>query len=326
MQKIRFRGVKPFSLAALALLTHTLLSLYEKQALRQTGELPPHLQPLFIAAAPRTGSTLLYQALTNSLDVLYPDNLSQHFYRNFYTGMCLSHSFFGSKPHNCFESEHGQTYPHGLHAPADLAGFWYRWFPYEEDFLEPEDITEKAKSALQDNISALSAQFNKPFIFKNQHHSQRLRLLRDIFPDMKVIFLKRQPVDTILSLYRARQKKKVEESEWWSVKPKNWKELRSLAILERLVMQVYFLEKEIYDAGKTFPSEHFMTLHYKEFCKAPEATILAVRQNFFENKTPPRTGAGVVKIAPRTTETNHPLRSEIEAIASKYDWENYSCD
>ena len=84
--------------------------------------------PVFIIGAPRTGSTFLYQSITNSLDVAYIDNLVELFYDSFCAGFFISKALYGNKPHNNFVSYHGNTRRlGGLHAPSECGAFWYRW-------------------------------------------------------------------------------------------------------------------------------------------------------------------------------------------------------
>src|SRR5690242_9126044 len=65
---------------------------------------PLALQPVFIVGTPRSGSTFLYQLLTNQFDVAYIDNLAARLADVLPLAMWVSHGCFGSKPHNSFTS------------------------------------------------------------------------------------------------------------------------------------------------------------------------------------------------------------------------------
>ena len=320
----KYLGVTPTLFSIAARLSHPALSWYESKQQKPPEVLPLHLHPVFIAAAPRTGSTILYQALTNSLDVLYPDNVVNHFYRDFNAAFRLSNFIYGNKAHNCFTSHHGRTYHCGMHAPGDVSGFWYRWFRFGQDYLTEGDISNVAKEELRTNIFAVSWHFRKPIIFKNQHNSQRLRLLRSIFPEMKIVFLHRNPIDTLLSILTARQKEHVPEQEWWSVKPKNYSELQHLPLLKRVMSQVYYLEKEIHEACQLLPPGQVISLQYEAFCQAPKKTIEKVRQHFFKSSIVNRNAAKSARIVTTTNRVDVDIRAELHSLSLDFDWVNYS--
>ena len=64
-----------------------IIALWEKPKAAEYANKPLMHQPVFIIGAPRTGSTILYQGLTNYIDVLYIDNLTSRLYKNFFFGI-----------------------------------------------------------------------------------------------------------------------------------------------------------------------------------------------------------------------------------------------
>ena len=183
---IRFFISKFFSLVS------PLIKVWEDKQIKKYASMPLKHQPVFIIGAPRTGSTILYQTITNQLDVLYIDNLVCHFYRNIFFGFWLSNKLFKQKAHNCFKSNHGNTSSCGLHAPSECGGFWYRWLPNDRHFIDYDDITDEMVEQIREEITAVINYFDKPLVFKNLNAGQRLRLLQRCFPEAKFIFTKRK--------------------------------------------------------------------------------------------------------------------------------------
>ncbi|NIU01842.1 MAG: hypothetical protein GWN01_13310, partial [Nitrosopumilaceae archaeon] len=66
-------------------------------------------------------------------------------------------------------------------------------------------------------IAYLEWLFDSPFLTKNVKMSVRLPALKEIFPEAKLIRIRRNPVDIALSLLLARR---IRGLEWWSVMPK----------------------------------------------------------------------------------------------------------
>ena len=52
-----------------------IISIFESLKIKKYATKEPEYQPVFIIGSPRSGSTILYQLITNYLDVLYVDNL-----------------------------------------------------------------------------------------------------------------------------------------------------------------------------------------------------------------------------------------------------------
>lgn len=315
-------GWKPTLLSATARLLHPLLQVVETQKTKEIREVPRHLEPLFIVGAPRSGSTILYQTLTNQLDVVYPNNLCNHFYRDFLVASLASQWIYGDRPHGCFKSVHGRTYACGMNAPSEFSGFWYQFFPADQDFVEGHEVGEAAMSAMRNKVYSISTTFHKPLIFKNLHLGQKLRPLHLAFPSAKIIFIKRSPADTALSVLAARKLDKVPDEQMWSAKPKNHASLLHLQLLERVVAQQYYLEKEIFEATKAHPSFQLMVLRYEDFCHSPMAVVDEVSRQLYDGQINQRNGASPPIVQQKTA--NSDLRNTLEGFAANYDWVNYS--
>jgi len=256
-----------------------IIRLWESYYLKQYGGMPLKHQPVFIIGAPRTGSTILYQTLTNQLDVLYIDNLAAKFYKNLFWGFWLSNKLFKKQSHNCFSSDHGTT--KGLHSPSECGAFWYRWLPADRHFIDFNDITDTMVEEIRQEITALINYFNKPIVFKNLNAGQRLRLLQKCFPEAKFIFIKRNPLFVAQSTLNAKRKLGIQDTIFWSVMPKNVNHLEKMNAYEQIIKQIYFLEKQIVKDSQLFLKENFLFLNYENFTKDCKKMI-ELCQNFIE--------------------------------------------
>lgn len=223
-----------------------------------------NLNPIFIVGAPRTGSTILYQAITNCFHVQYIDNCASEWYRDLPFGIWLSNLKYRGKPHNNFVAEHGNTLEYGGHSPSECGDFWYRWMPAESHFVSSGDLSEKSKKELRCEIDDVMAMFSMPILFKNLNMGQRLQALYEIYPDARIIFVRRDPRFVVRSILNARKKVGVQEGEWWSVRPKEYQELLKLGELEMCVAQHSFLEKQIEEDLRKFDTKNVITLNYND--------------------------------------------------------------
>lgn len=221
--------------------------------------------PIFIVGAPRTGSTILYQALTNRFKVCYIDNLASNFYRNLRFGVWLSKKKYGDRPHDNFRAEFGDTANFSKHGPSECGEFWYRWLPRSDHYADSSSISDKAKRKIRREILCVSAKYNQPFVFKNLNAGQRLKLIADIFPDAKIIFVQRDPLFVVRSILKARAKLGISAGQWWSVRPANFRSLLNLSEDKMCAAQVHYIESQIASDLELFGDDNVCRVHYSEF-------------------------------------------------------------
>jgi hypothetical protein len=242
-------------------LVSPLIKIWEKKQYKKNSVLSLKHQPIFIIGAPRTGSTILYQALTNQLDVLYIDNLACKFHKNLLFGFKVSNFLFKQRAHNSFKSNHGVT--KGLHSPSECGNFWYKWLPKNRHFIDYEDLTDEMIKEIRDELSSIINTFDKPLLFKNLNAGQRLRLLVKVFPEARFIFSRRNPLYTSQSILQAKRKLGISDNSFWSVMPKNHETLKKLDWPEQITGQVYFLEKQIENDLQLFEKKQIQTIYYE---------------------------------------------------------------
>lgn len=292
------------------------LCYWESQNKEHYADVPLLHQPIFIIGAPRTGSTILYQAITNLYDVLYIDNLVCMFHRNLFFGFWLSSKLYGKTPHNNFKSFHGRT--KGYHSPSECGQFWYRWLPKDRHFIDYDDITPKMVEEIRREITAVINYFDKPLIFKNLNAGQRLRLLYRCFPDAKFIFITRDPLQTAQSILKAKRRAGLCDNEFWSIMPPDVDELKALEWDEQIVKQIYFLEKQIVHDSFLAGQDNFFTLHYKDL-SLQQIDILAKKLGLQKKEN-------AQKPEIRTQETMSIALKEYERLKSRVetlDWSFY---
>ncbi len=308
---------------SIAWLLSKVLAGHEAALIKKYANVSHSFEPVFIVGAPRTGSTILYQALTNSYDFLYIDNVVDYLYRNVLLGFWLSDFLYKGRAHNNFKSSLGNTRKYGLRAPSESGRFWYRWFPRENHFLDFGDVDNASLEQIQDNLSSVMSRFSAPLLFKNLNMGQRLRPLSQIFPNAKIIFCKRSPYFVVQSLINAREKLGIGSGEWWSVKPSCFEALLALPEDEMLVKQVYELEKQIYKDLSLFHPENVKIVDY-EGLQARKGALLDEISAWVGGLSN-RNGAVKAHISgdDRVSLPNSRV-SAIKEMIEKLDWEYYT--
>jgi len=300
-----------------------LISVFERKIFSHYSEFPLKQQPVFIIGAPRTGSTILYQAITNELDVLYVDNLACSLHRNLFFGVWLSRKIFKSKPHNNFKAEHGNTSMYGAHAPSECGGFWYRWMPKNRHFVDEGDIDDKAINEIRREITSVINYHDKPVVFKNMNAALRMRVLIKIFPKAKFIWIKRDPLYVSQSILKVRKKVNADTNTWWSLMPRNYESLKKMTPIEQVVGQVYSIEQQIHKDKSMFSKEATLALHYSELNKLE--TVLAKVHQFIGIDVPKKKSSAQAQIVieEKDAYVGEPLLRLKNKIAA-LDWNDYT--
>ena len=246
--------------------------------LRNEYDIKGKIQPVYIIGCPRTGSSILYQILTQKLDVLYLDNLADVLHPNLLLGMSLSKKFFDNKPHNCFSSVEGDTWACGLHAPSESGDFWYQYLPKDRHFIDYADFNEKHVRDFQRQIFSVIQKFEKPFLFKNLNAGQRMRLLSKVSPDAKFIYVKRDFHGTAFSILNSRNRLGKSNSDWWSIKPKDYNDLFGENVYELIVNQMFYLGKQIAEDASLFGKKNIISVDYKDLYENYDNTLNRLKE------------------------------------------------
>lgn len=293
-----------------------IITLFDNPKIKYYSNKEPKHAPVFIIGPPRSGSTILYQLITNFLDVSYIDNLIHLSRKNLFFGFWLSNRFFKNKIHNNFKSDYGNTQKFGLNAPSEGGRIWYRWFSKDKIYFETGSLSDNQINQIRNLFNAIINRYDKPVVIKNLMFSERINALYEVFPNAKLIVITRSPDYNSQSIMSARLKNP--DDDWWSAKPKNYKELLNLSFTEQCVSQVYYIEKQIFEDIKQFPKQNIKTINYETlFTNCTEAiddlkTFIGAESKMDHSDIEIRS-ENKVKVDKKDFQT-------IQEITAKYNW------
>jgi hypothetical protein len=221
--------------------------------------------PIFVIGAPRSGSTLITQVITDAFDIGY---LSNHHCKFFGTPVLadkLFHPLSAKKPSD-YTSEYGNT--KRLYAPAECGEFWYRFFRRVPPYVTINDVRDNKMNCFRNTVSALTKTQDKPILFKNLFATLRIRPINKYIPEALFIIIKRDEVANGHSILQSRMKVHGDYSIWWSVPPPNVKTLQILPpekqVIEQIRQLYALIEKDI-EEGE-MDTGRFLTMKYEAFC------------------------------------------------------------
>ncbi|MCI5156836.1 MAG: hypothetical protein D3906_00010 [Candidatus Electrothrix sp. AUS1_2] len=236
--------------------------------------------PVFIIGAPRSGSTLLFQVVTDALDVGYISNR----HCQWFGAPALAEYFFHplvNKPVSDYQSNHGTTC--GAYAPAECGNWWYRFFRRNPSYVTLDDVDPKKMQAFRRSIAALTNALDRPIVFKNLYASLRIQPIAKYIPESLFIVIHRDEVENGHSLLEARYKRFGDYTSWFSMEPPEVEKLKALSPHEQVTEQIRHIHMTIDNDMQTagVASKCRFDLGYEEFCTDPSEKINAI-QSFLE--------------------------------------------
>ncbi len=249
---------------------HLLAHLEEIRRFRKESRLAH--PPIFVLGAPRSGSTLIVQVITESLDIGYISN--RHCL--WFGAPALAERLFrplANKPASDYQSEYGST--NDLHAPAECGEWWYRFFRRSPPYVTLDDVNPSRMRAFRCSVAAFTEAFNRPVLFKNLYASLRIRAIAKYLPESLFIIISRDEVDNGHSLLEARFKRFADYGQWFSVEPPETERLKLLPAHEQVIEQIRHIYATI-DSDLRLsgvPLSRCFDLNYEEFCSDPSGKI-----------------------------------------------------
>ncbi|MFO7863908.1 MAG: sulfotransferase [Salinivirgaceae bacterium] len=240
--------------------------------------------PVFIVGAPRSGTTLLYQLLTQAWYFAY---FSEYAANIPWAPVMITEKSLDQfdSDNEGFNSNYG--HPEGIFAPGEAGRFWNRWFPTEKNhgynYVDQHFLSTVQIRVIYQTIAHLEQLIGAPFINKNVKNCVRIRALNHIFPHALFIYIERDLKENAASLLQMRKKKVGDVNKWLGVMPKEINFLKQLDGYEQIIAQLHFLKKNITEDLKALNCS-YLHVQYEELCNEPNMIIKQLAEFFDANK------------------------------------------
>lgn len=251
---------------------NSILAVVDKPFLASDGR--SGFPPLFILGVPRSGTTVIYQAITQQFNVAYFVPIMNYVHGMPNIMMRLLRPFMG-RPAAIYRSRYGGV--EGVLAPAETGSFWFRWFPEDGELghyvVPPQNSLEIDRyRTLKDNLVSLTNIMQRPMAFKCVYLDMVVGILAQLFPQARFVVVRRDLLLTSQSLYIRRCSQETPDA-WWSVKPPQYQKIRHKPVWEQVVEQAFYTDRVLTRDLKLFAPERTMELDYEGFCESPRKVI-----------------------------------------------------
>lgn len=230
---------------------------------------------IFILGAPRTGSTIFYQAIAAYFSLPFLSNLTNtYFPKSPIVGLSIQAAYCNSDG-LVFESRYGKV--PGDFQPSEASMVMAHWFGggHPSQTVSKQILPEREDQFL-DTLAAAECLFGKPLVIKNAWNCFRVDYLAKTLPDAAFLWIKRDLVASSKSDLRARYVVQGDPCVWNSATPANVDVLRLRPYWEQVVENQYEFSRAISSAGKKLPKERFLEVWYEDFQRDSAAELARI--------------------------------------------------
>ncbi len=253
-----------------------LLEPFERRAY-QTAP-PRRLPVILVCGPPRSGTTLLLQALIQNLPVAYFDNLTALFPRSPVTANRLFSPVISRSPMG-FRSYYGRT--DHLSGSNDGLQLWDRWLGADRS-RAPSELSPERREAMVRFFNAFEAWSGRPLVAKNNNLNASASLVAEALPDSYFLCLAREPVFLARSLLRARMEIHGREDLGYGLTPG----ASGADPVEDVCHQVIFHSRLALEQQTRIGPARFRLVSYEGFCRDPGATLRFVTEQILHLPVP----------------------------------------
>lgn len=225
---------------------------------------------VFILGAPRTGSTLLYQMMINYFNFFYFSNLiNDHFSQTPVCGAAMLKSL-NSKGVD-YSSSYGKT--NGPTGPSEASVIIKRWFggrhpsQINSSKVIPSELPHMTKT-----LSAIYSMTGRPILIKNAWNCFRIENLKEIFPNAKFVWIRRDIGRSAESDLKSRINLGSPHI-WNSATTTNYKEIQKRQPWEQVVLQQYEYNIAIESDLNKFANNSHLKIWYNDLCVKTDSII-----------------------------------------------------
>ena len=218
---------------------------------------------IFLISMPRSGSTLTYQILSRGTKSYILTNLWNILYAIPLIGALVSQR--KQNNNTDFNSDRGLV--SGIFGESEGLRFWKYW---TGQGLEDTSEFNVKKTSYLKKIFGRFLNKEQPFFSSFLGHAFSINYLRKAFPGSFFIYIKRDPLSNIYSMYNIGK-----EFAWFSLKPRNWDKVLGYTDIERFIWQYKSIQQKI---ESEISEEDTIIVHYENICNSPHKFLKQIKE------------------------------------------------
>lgn len=216
--------------------------------------------PIFIVGPPRSGSTIISEALIANYKCAYISNLMA-IAPNKMQHICSI--FLKQHQSYCPKSRSEYGFIPGLFSPNECGQICEKWLSYDKS---------NQIIAVRNQFNRISNCLNAPIVVKNTPNSLRIPQILATFPSARIVEIQRSKIENAESILNARHSITGSKKNWWGVKPDGYEHTLRKTPEEQVAWQLSRIINIIKEEQALRP-DRFRSIAYEDFVKQPLESI-----------------------------------------------------
>jgi len=234
--------------------------LMPKKVIREEAE----TVAVFLVGPPRSGSTLIMQALCDAFKVGYLSNKHCAWFAAPSFAERVFRPLVVKRPSD-YASDHGRT--NRPDEPSECGAWWYRFFRRDPAYVRLDNVSERRMNSFRCSLFKIYQAIGLPLVFKNLYATLRIEPIAHYVPNALFVVIKRDWVDNAHSILKGRKDASGRYDQWWSVPPPNVKKLSRLRPVCQVLGQIQSLNELIdRDIRRLGLEDRTFSIRYEDFC------------------------------------------------------------
>ena len=243
------------------------LSIQEKRFYERAK--PPEQPIVFVVGPPRSGTTVVAQALIASLPVTYFSNLTSVFPRSpIIVNKMVPQPFRNDQME--FKSFYGKSKK--WYGANDALYFWDRWFGRDRTVI-PTTIGEPQRTQLIQFFGAFQEAFPQPLVAKHNNLNAYANIVAPLLPNAVFLCMRRNPLYLAQALLKSRRDIHGSDETTYGLDDPTRKGAKDENPYEAVCRQVAFHQKLEREQLESIGPERYWVVDYESFCIDPKAVV-----------------------------------------------------
>lgn len=227
----------------------------------------------FVIGLPRSATTLTTQLLSAGFEAGFINNFVARFWLAPVHGIRLSNIIYGENKKTDFSSDYARTGE--ITDIHEFGYFWRYWLKKEEisGVTGAKAIESKIDwQGLKTVLANIQNEFDSPMVFKNIFGGYHIEKMTEILDKVVWVYIKRDILDSAVSILEARRKYYTDLGTWWSYMPVEYNLIKDRPYMEQIAGQVYYLKK-YYDSYAEKGFKNFIEIEYRDLAHSPASVL-----------------------------------------------------
>ncbi len=233
---------------------------------------------VFLFGLPRSGTTMLSQVLYNNLNISTFNNLAARFWDAPLVGLHFSNTVLKKDKKDNYTSNFGSTMD--MNSPHEFSYFWRKHLLVDE-LLESLDVAKVGNSINWQRLFKYLINFNhinrSPFVYKTMEYTGLyIDYFLKYFSKSYFIYIQRDYLSVAKSIYSAWVLNTTGKNDWWGSAPLEYRKLMGLPLVDKVVGQMYYLDKMYKIALNKIPDNRLIKVQYTDLCQHPNDLLMKI--------------------------------------------------